>query len=176
MKFICRDFHYIDFFYDKSSFHALVKQRAYNFSEFVASIGGLIGLIAGVSMMSLVEILYFLFYDSCLKFSSLLSTSTIQPEDLRTEREVFMAWQGETAMKKFLNYFKKFLSISNIDGVSMIVKKDHSIIGNIFWAFIVLSSIFFCCYFIKDNASYAELNPVAFEVDEKLWSVEEVRF
>lgn len=175
-NFNFRDSDYITFFYEKKAFHALIKHRAYNFSDFLASVGGLIGLLAGASFISLIEILYFLLFNACKQILGVTTTAEIAPQSARTpQRKVVTAWREESVLHRFSDYFLEFLNKSSVHGVNHVVSGNHKAIGKSLWGIILLISLFTCGFLIKDNLKNSELNPVAFEVDEKLWNVEEVK-
>jgi uncharacterized membrane protein (Fun14 family) len=179
--------------YEKNFFYALVKHRAFDFTDFLASIGGLLGLIAGVSIISLLEILFFLVSVSCRKLIELKKKSKIEPELER--REVIVAWSEESGASRISSvtmstsssaassaqpctrtcrFFETTFQLSSIHGVNQIVNERQNVVGKVVWTILVLTSILTSGLQIKDYAKNAEMNPVAFEIDEKLWSVEEV--
>jgi hypothetical protein len=165
----------IDLFYEKSFFHALVKHRAYDFTDFLASIGGLLGLIAGVSFISLAEIGYFLTSFLSRKIWKLKSLSKVEPNSIH-RREVLLAWsETNNDANRFSDYFSEFFGLSSIHGLAQISNKDRNVCGKVIWTIIVLISTFFCGSYIHEYVAGLEANPVAFEIDEKLWSVEEVK-
>nr|CAH7720558.1 unnamed protein product [Callosobruchus chinensis] len=50
----------VHFFFMKSSYNKLIKSELFAFTDIVSNIGGLLGLFMGFSIMSIVEIIYFL--------------------------------------------------------------------------------------------------------------------
>lgn len=57
---IKRDISIVQVFYAESFFRAFVKEELIGFTEFLSNTGGLLGLFMGFSVLSLVEILYFI--------------------------------------------------------------------------------------------------------------------
>lgn len=54
-------------FFKYSEFIALQRSELYGSSEFLANVGGVLGLFMGVSLLSFVEIVYFLLL-RCLRY------------------------------------------------------------------------------------------------------------
>jgi uncharacterized membrane protein len=73
-----------------------------------------------------------------------------------------------------VKYLLEVLKESSIHGVNQIISKHQSTIGKVLWIAIVLTSTITCGSLIANYVKNMQLNPVAFEIDEKLWSVEEV--
>lgn len=167
---------FISFHFQTNFFHALVKHRAFGFSDFVASIGGLIGLIAGISVISLVEFIYFVAAKivETLKSNKKWATK-IYAENFRQNRDVFVPLNQDHVLYQCSKYFYQFMKASSIHGLSYTTNKDQRLAGRIFWVVVVLASTIACGYLIKDTMSHAELNPVAFGFDEKVWKLKEVK-
>ena len=55
------DLHYIRIFFDTPTFDRITKDRSAKFVDMLSAIGGTMGLLTGFSIVSGVEILYFLF-------------------------------------------------------------------------------------------------------------------
>jgi hypothetical protein len=139
----------------------------------LASVGGLLGLIAGVSIISLVEVFYFLITICYQKLVKLCNAARIHPELIQPIRRE--AWKQDKDDNRLLHYLIEFFNESSVHGVNKIVEKDQKAIGKFLWTIIVLISFFTCCALIGSYAKNSETDPVAFELDEKLWSIEEVR-
>jgi Amiloride-sensitive sodium channel len=50
--------------FDEKEFIAYEKRRAFDFDDLLASVGGFMGLILGISLVSIVEVLYFIIFKS----------------------------------------------------------------------------------------------------------------
>jgi Amiloride-sensitive sodium channel len=48
--------------YDESHFYGYVKRRVFDFEELLAALGGFMGLIGGLSVISVIELFYFMFF------------------------------------------------------------------------------------------------------------------
>jgi Amiloride-sensitive sodium channel len=178
----------VDVSYQANFINAFVKQEAINFSDYLASLGGLIGLIAGISVISLVEFCYHLVI---LLFEK--RPTKIEPEALEEVDEALEQVEIETELrvdqtvpeKNAVNqdhalyycskYFFEFIKETSVHGLSYTAKKDVKIVGRIFWNLIVVCSTICCVILTKDSLSHAELNPITFGIDEKVWKVEEVK-
>ena len=54
------DFKYVRIFFDATTFDRITKERAANFVDKLSAIGGTMGLLTGFSIISGVEIVYFI--------------------------------------------------------------------------------------------------------------------
>lgn len=48
--------------YDENHFYGYVRRRVFDFEELLASLGGFLGLIRGLSVISVIEIFYFIVF------------------------------------------------------------------------------------------------------------------
>lgn len=148
-----------------------MKHKAYSYTDFLASFGGLLGLIAGASLISLVEVFYFIFFIMIQKISELRKSSKI---NANTE-EIRLAWTEETAIRRHIpDFVKVFLKKCSIHGVNQSVDEDQNLFGKLIWIVVVLTSSIVCGLLIKNYVKKSNINPVGYEIDEKLWSAEEV--
>jgi hypothetical protein len=86
-----------------------------------------------------------------------------------------LAWiESNNDTNRFSDYVFEFFELSSIHGLAQINNKDRNVCSKVIWTIIVLISTFFCGSYIHEYVASLEANPVAFEIDEKLWSVEEV--
>lgn len=163
----------VEFFYESSFCQGYIKQRVMSFSKFLAYIGGLFGLIAGVSMISFVEFFYFF----VCKLYHRKSINQIDPNifDRKTDKAPGSLNQ-DNIIYQFYKYFSEFSMETSIHGLIYTASKDQSVVIRVFWIIVMLLSTVTCGLLIQDNLKHAELNPVAFGIDEKLWSVDEVEF
>jgi Amiloride-sensitive sodium channel len=133
----------------------------------------LIGLIAGISVLSFVEFLYhFAAY-----FFTFLSPKRIiiqvQPFN-QEKRQKKVTVNQEHALYHFSKYFTEYIKKSSIHGLVYTTKKDRKVVERIFWTIIVIISTIVCGFLIAENLNHSELNPIVFEIDEKVWNLEEV--
>lgn len=131
----------------------------------------MIGLIAGVSVISLIEFLYHLLVYLLGSCSKAKVSSQIHPELLRPRN--FLVNQDHV-LYQCSKYFFEFIKASSIHGLIYTVSKKESKVGRVFWTFVVIASSITCGYAIVSNLSHAELNPVAFKIDDRVWKAEEV--
>jgi hypothetical protein len=138
----------ISFKYVDGFFNALVKHRTVSFSDYLASIGGLVGLIAGISVISLIDIFYNLIV-FCFNF---------RPSK-RLFRRVRPTMADESATENVLNedhviyqcskYFFEFIRQSSVHGLIYTTKKDEHVVGRIFWIVFVFVSALSCTFLIR---------------------------
>lgn len=118
----------------------------------------------------MVEVLYFLFFIVIRKLTEIKHSGRIQPV-----REVIMAWSEENSTHRITESIAAFMRDSSIHGMTQIVSDEQNVIGKLLWALIVIASLLTCGSFIQNYVKNSDIMPVSFEIDEKLWSLEEVK-
>ena len=75
-----------------------------------------------------------------------------------------------------MEFFTKFARLSSIHGINHIVNKGKTPIEKIFWGMITFISTIFCLILVFDTVEHTELSPIEFGIDEKIWTLNDVRF
>lgn len=159
------------FYYENSFFHPLVKHHIFGFSDYLATIGGLVGLIAGVSIISLIEIVFHVLCDSCSSLYSRFLPTRVYP----MQRNEVLKTKNSKSFKDHLKiYFMEYVRESSIQGVPYIANEDRNFVEKLIWIFAIIASTIVCLILVKNSWENAEINPVSFGIDEKIWSAEEV--
>lgn len=127
------------------------------------------GLIAGISVISLIELIYHLM-SAFISKKICSKTNRVSPENNRTKLIV----NDSHVLYQFSKYFVRFIKASSIHGIVFITERDRSRSGKLFWFVIMLISFGACSYLINDAKNHAELNPISFSIDENIWNVEDV--
>lgn len=125
------------------------------------------GLLAGMSVVSIVELIYSV-KTSCQQ-------KQVQEEDEQATTAPRIAWGNEThALYQISKYFVEFIKSSDIHGVHFI--KDQSLTkrGRMFWFVLVLSSVLICSIIVTYTYKHAEKSPVATRIDSKLMTLDDV--
>ena len=65
-----KDIALVNFYFDSSTVIQYYRERRLTFTSFLSQIGGLLGLCLGFSMVSIVELIYWIFYRICLSLKS----------------------------------------------------------------------------------------------------------
>lgn len=143
----------------------------------MASVGGLLGLIAGLSAISFVELAFHLIRLLIKIFSG---GARVYPDDRQDNvlpsfrRRQFLVNRDHVPYK-CSNFVMEYMKASSIHGFSYIINRRTSLIEKTFvWLSCVVASAVFCIIFIVDTVKNAELNPIIFKIDNKFWSVEKV--
>jgi Amiloride-sensitive sodium channel len=149
-------------------FQPLVKVQPLTFSGFLSNIGGCMGLLAGVSVLSVFEIFYLIinhFLESSNKVYSLSST--------RNEKQ--MAWIKKDKPYWFTKPLVDFVSSSDILGILMVKNHTHRKIGRVLWALLVALLIAICSKVVFDMYKYAKKLPVVTRIDSQVLTLNDVR-
>lgn len=125
------------------------------------------GLLAGVSVLSVVEVFYH-FAHECNK-----RKSKVHPESqLNNVRRVVNEYH---ALYQLSMFFAEFVKISDMHGIRFTNDSSHTRCGRIFWTVLVILSIATCSFLVIDMYMHAEKSPVAVRIDPELWTLDEVR-
>lgn len=132
------------------------------------------GLIAGISVISLVEVLYQFFCNLCsCEIRSSTMVTRISVAAVREREERMLSNQARVSYK-VMNYISSFVQNSSVHGISYIMNKDQNLLKKLFWLIAVLLSVVTCSVLIIDERQKADLNPTLFSIDEVIWNVKDV--
>lgn len=151
-----------------------IKQRAFGVSDYLGSIGGLMGLFAGMSVISLVEVAFFLIEATISKVLK-LRRRQITHEIIKVA-PVNVTTNEKSVFSLCSSFFVTIMKKSDIHGLRYIVRKHKSAGARFFWLTIVLTSSVACFYQIFYTLKHSEMNPIEYEMDQKIWDVQDVRF
>lgn len=153
-------------------FRPSVRYLAFDDADFLAAFGGLMGLLAGISVFSIIELLVAIV--KCCRFSA--DKSKISPETvqrIRSQKEYLVN-------KEHLFYYLsqalvELMRASNIHGVRYLNDKKVKVIERVFWFIIICVLMAFCSILVFNSLNDLQGNSVVVAIDEKIWSVEDVR-
>lgn len=130
------------------------------------------GLFAGISVISLFEVGFFI-----------IQTIVARLIDLRNRRSVheitnvvpkYPVTSSKTVFSKCKVFYFAIMDKSSIHGLHYIVKKKKSIFFKLFWLVIVLASSAFCFLEIFKIIKHSEVNPIEYAMDQKIWDLKNV--
>lgn len=154
-------------------FHPLVRYLAFDVSDFLAEIGGLMGLLAGISVFSMIELLV----TTVKAFQFGACKSKIAPDVVRRTKS------GKTFLvnRKHLLYhlsrtFVELLNDSNVHGVHYISDRTLKAIERVFWLIVICVLMAFSSELVFQSLRNLQSNAVIVAIDEKVWNAEDVRF
>ena len=128
------------------------------------------GLIAGLSSISLIELVVFLLNTVVNKILPRIRPS-VHPIAKQRPKKVFL----EVNKKKISMFLAVFMQKSSIHGVSLVANEKKSKIERTFWLVTIILLSILSWYAIFDTMKSAELKPIMISIDEKLWSSSDVR-
>jgi Amiloride-sensitive sodium channel len=137
-------------------------------ADFLSNVGGFMGLLAGISVLSIVEIFYHALRQ--LQRNNRKVHPSIEPNVMRQNREI----RKDHALYHIFKYFVEFTKTSDLHGLPYVTDQRQGRWGRIFWAFVVLLSLVFCLILIRDINQQAEKSPVATMIDARMWTLDDV--
>lgn len=162
----------LQMFVESTKIFPLIRQEAFGFSFFIGSIGGLVGLFAGISIISLVELIYHAFVALKVKvFKTQKLTKIRMVAPINSSEVEISLFNQDHLLYQFLIHFVKFAESSSIHGLNQIMKKTRKPTERMFWIVISLISMIYCMILIFDTTKQAELNPIEFGIDQKIWTL-----
>ena len=159
-------------------FYPLVKQKAVKLSDFLGSIGGLMGLFVGASVFSLFEFTFDFLLHVKNKIAARMPRSKVRVIIVKSKVEAgsekIITVNRKHMFYKCAKLLRHFAKESSIHGVPHIVNKDQKKLEKIFWIFTVAVSVAMCTNLILDTIDQADMNPIEYGIDDKLWSLKDV--
>lgn len=154
------------------SFYPWIRYQAFSVSDYLGACGGLMGLIAGVSVISIIE--FALTFTKC--FQCRLVKSKIAPEELQRPRprKSFLMNRDHLFYHLGRN-FVEFLRESGIHGVRYTNDKKLKVLERLFWVVTIVISVTFCSILTMESLNQLQSNSVAIALGEQIWTPENVR-
>lgn len=166
--------------YNSFFFFPMEKVYPFTFSEYLAYVGGIMGLLAGVSVLSLIEIVFHLLMSSTKKASVYLRSTRVLPmtpkrsvEQARTRN---IKADENHILYQFSKYVADFMKKSDVHGLNYTIDKNQSMFGRVLWTIIIIGSVVSCYVLVKYSYDHSEKNPVIISIDKKTWNIENVNF
>jgi Amiloride-sensitive sodium channel len=148
-----------------------VKIAVMDSSEFLGFIGGILGLIAGVSAISVVELLYHIISGV---FAKRIVSMKVQPLHEHPRRRGFLGIESQNHWRKLLRSLVDFTKQSSIHGLSYINNEQQNSVGAVLWVLIVASAFLLCLISVTHSVTHSVHNPILLGIDEKLWTLQDV--
>jgi Amiloride-sensitive sodium channel len=149
------------------SYQSFVKVQPFDLTYFLSNIGGFMGLLAGVSILSIVEIFYHIV---TIKLSK--QAQQIHPTE---QANRLTAWANkEHLLFQLMKYFAKFIKSSDMHGMKYTQDQTIGKAGRIFWSLLVVLSVTICSVLVIDMNRHAERSPIATRIDPQMWTLDDV--
>lgn len=156
--------------YNQNYFFPFVKLQPFLLSDYFGSVGGIIGLVAGGSVISLVELIYHLAYrPSKNKFMKNWNTK-VQPFGAKPRFRT----NKDHVLYQLTKFVKEYISKSDIHGFQYLVDSHQSMCERIFWLIVLSIAVTFCSVITIYIYRHREQNPVVIKIDEKVWKTQNV--
>lgn len=159
--------------YKNLNFNELIMKKQYNFVDMLSFIGGLLGLLAGFSFLTFVEVIYwfsFRMFGSCFR-KRFFKVSPIRIE-VDEEKKQSKFW---TTLNNIGSYAKRYLESSTIHSFNYIAKSNGA--DRSFWFTVFFISMIACGFMIAQvdkkipnsrvmslDDSYKHFRDVSFQV------------
>jgi hypothetical protein len=125
------------------------------------------GLLAGISTLSIVEIFYHI---AAIKLRK--QAQQVHPLE-QAHRST--AWVNEDHLLfQLMKYFGKFNKASDMLGLSYTQDQTIGKAGRIFWSFLVVLSLTICSVLVIDMNRHAEKSPIVTQIDPQMWTLDDV--
>lgn len=156
---------------DSSIFQPVVRYRAVGTLDLLAACGGLLGLVAGISVFSIIEIVLTAFH--CIK--TVFCKSKVHPaQSPQARRQKQFLIDRNSLFYKAGKSFQEFLSESGIHGLHYTNDKESTASEKVFWTLALLVSTVVCSIVTANAVQNLQSNVVEIRMDEKIWSAEDV--
>jgi Amiloride-sensitive sodium channel len=142
-------------FYKNDKFNPFILRRQFTELDFFSYTGGALGLFLGFSVLSFIEIIYYLTIRICF-------------EKYRLRR---VGVQGLTEVSRS-NYVQDYFASSSIHGMNHVIFKRRHFIERAFWFLLVCTSLIYCVIStINIHQNYSNA-PIVTTFEDKPVSIE----
>jgi Amiloride-sensitive sodium channel len=166
----------VDIYFKENEFITSQRSELYGVTGFLAKCGGLMGLCLGVSVISIFELLYFCTIRVCFKAQKKSSSPSDQEtNDVVVEKQL---QSNETRARRLANTMKQLITDyskrTTIQGVKYVADKKLTFIERIWWAIVVIVSVFYCGSLIADIFRRYDDSPIIISYENQETSITEV--
>lgn len=148
------------------SYQPFVKIIPLTRSDFLSNVGGFLGLLVGISILSIFEILYHI---AAIK---LKNKQQVHPVG---QRSTLTAWAVEEhPLFQLMKYSTNYLKASDMLGMGYMQNQTIGRAGRFFWALLVILSLTICTILVIDLNHHAEKSPIITRIDSKMQTLDEV--
>lgn len=131
------------------------------------------GLFAAISVISLVEGVFFMIHYSVVRMLGLGNRRVGQ--EITIVAPFNLSLGHKRIFSKCMMFFFTIMDKSDNHGVHYIVKENKSIVFRLFWLVTVLVSTTVCFWQILDIFKLSEMDPIEYAIDQKIWEIKSVR-
>lgn len=156
-----------------SFFRPSIRYLAFDISGFLAEFGGLMGLLAGISVFSIIELVMTIV--KCLRFAACKSKVVPKAKVRKTRRRKKLKVNEQHLLYHLSRTFLELLKESSVHGLHYTNNKRLTKYERVFWFIIICFLLVFSSVLVIDSLRNLKSNSVIFAIDEKIWSVEDVR-
>lgn len=159
--------------FKSSFFYPKVKVRVITLFEYLGSVGGLLMLVAGISLLSFFDALQVVMRISCRRVFEKLKNFWAHLA-VKIELPFVIRYNKNHTLYYLLQHVRQFMEATNIHGARQTVDNRRSGFERFSWALMMLGSFAFCFVLVRDALKYSERNPVVVSIDSKMWTSEDV--
>jgi hypothetical protein len=159
----------IDVYFKQNEFYPTVRQRQLTEIDYLSYIGGTLGLFAGFSILTFLELFfYFIFRPAvrCMKkkFKSRVAPIEVIGQSTKTSKGVL----------KPVRYFYNYMEESSLHGLNHATFKNLEMIERAFWLFAFVASMILCGFLLENMHDKYINAPVTISFDGDMKSVKDV--
>lgn len=150
----------------------MIKLESFSDAEFLASIGGLLGLFAAVSVLSFIEIIFYVFKWALHLLLRRRKIRKVKPFVITKK-----AFDKKTSVfAKLSRFLLTFIEKTDVHGFHYIINANNNIFDRIFWISIIMFCTVACYLQVSDVVRHFGLNPIEITIDDKIWTLNDVSF
>jgi Amiloride-sensitive sodium channel len=144
--------------------------QSLTFFDFMSNVGGFMGLLAGISVLSIIEVFYHIVHHFRPKLTAIQPIMNFSFETRQ------IPWVNENhAIVQMSKYCGEYIRSSDIHGLQYTRDNKQSRCGKIFWIILVVLSFFSCLILVQNTYKNAEKSPVATSIDPETLNSNDVR-
>jgi Amiloride-sensitive sodium channel len=157
------------FYFKEKQFMASERTELYGTTDFLANCGGILGLCLGVSVISILEVVYFCTVRLCCNLKRNKSV-TIFVEELQYFRYK-TSRVAKTVRELVVNYSDK----TTIQGIKYVADAHLSLLERVWWASTVVASVFCCGSLMNSLINRFDQSPLIISYANEENSVTQVK-
>jgi hypothetical protein len=165
---------FVDVFFKENEFAIMKLQRKFTENEFLSYMGGTMGLFAGFSFLTVLELVfYFMFRPAVRKIKC---KSKVSPLQAWTKQESPQSNKVLKLVQKSTSYFYHYMEESSLHGLNHASFRNLRSVERIFWSVAFVISMISCGFLLTKMYVRYKNAPVIISFDGDIKNIDKVSF
>ncbi|CAO1403765.1 unnamed protein product [Diamesa tonsa] len=158
--------------FQKNEFFSVIRKKQFSKTDFISYCGGILGLFAGISVLSFIELIYYF----TIRVVGDWKRSKVVPIANIESLQSFPKQAENKIMKTLKTYTLKYFKGTSIHGFNYSVDSTRSLFERFFWTAVIFVSSLACIYMFYELIDKIQSNPIVDNLSDEANHISEIPF